>query len=122
MIKLAANLSMMFNEVPFLERFAAAAACGFKGVEFLLPYEFTPREVAAALEDAKLTQALFNLSPGNWAAGKRGMAAIPGREREFAESIDVALEYAGALRCPRTARYGWTLARGRVGRGLRARL
>ncbi len=101
MIKLAANLSMMFNEVPFLERFSAAAACGFKGVEFLFPYEYTSREVAAALDDVKLTQALFNLSPGNWAAGERGMAAIPGREREFAESIDVALEYAGALRCPR---------------------
>ena len=101
MIKLAANLSMMFNEVPFLERFSAAAACGFRGVEFLFPYEHTAREVASALEDANLTQALFNLSPGNWAAGERGMAAIPGREREFAESIDLALEYAGALRCQR---------------------
>jgi len=100
-IKLAANLSMMFNEVPFLERFSAAAACGFKGVEFLFPYEYEPRVVAAALEDGKLTQALFNLPPGDWAAGERGMAAIPGREREFAESIELALEYAGALRCPR---------------------
>ena len=101
MIKLAANLSMMFNEVAFLERFSAAAACGFKGVEFLFPYEHAPREVASALEDARLTQALFNLPPGDWAAGERGMAAIPGREREFMESIDTALEYAAALRCPR---------------------
>lgn len=101
MIKLAANLSMMYNEVPFLERFSAAAASGFKGVEFLFPYEHEPRDVAAALEDGKLTQALFNLPPGDWAAGERGMAAIPGREREFAESIDLALEYAGVLRCPR---------------------
>lgn len=101
MIKLAANLSMMFNEVPFLERFAAAAACGFKAVEFLFPYDYAPREVAAALEDAKLTQALFNLPPGDWAGGERGIAAIPGREREFAESVETALEYAAALRCPR---------------------
>ena len=101
MIKLAANLSLMFNEVPFLERFSAAAACGFKGVEFLFPYEHPAKEVAAALEDAKLTQALFNLAQGNWAGGERGIAALPGREREFAEAIDVALEYAAALRCPR---------------------
>jgi len=101
MIKLAANLSMMFGEVAFLERFGAAAACGFKGVEFLFPYEHTTRDVASALEDAKLTQTLFNLPPGNWAAGERGMAAIPGREREFAESIEMALEYATVLRCPR---------------------
>ena len=92
---------MMFNEVPFLDRFSAAAACGFKGVEFLFPYEHAPRDVAAALEDGKLTQALFNLPPGDWASGERGMAAIPGREREFAESIDLAIEYAGALRCQR---------------------
>jgi hydroxypyruvate isomerase len=101
MIKLAANLSMMFNEVPFLERFSAAAECGFKGVEFLFPYEHPTRDVASALEDAKLTQALFNLPPGDWASGERGMAAIPGREREFAESVDLAIEYAGALHCPR---------------------
>ncbi|HEY1729862.1 MAG TPA: 2-oxo-tetronate isomerase [Candidatus Baltobacteraceae bacterium] len=101
MIKLAANLSMMFNEVPFLERFSAAGACGFKGVEFLFPYEHPPRDLAEALDDAKLTQALFNLPPGDWASGERGMAAIPGREREFAESIDVAIEYAAALRCQR---------------------
>jgi hydroxypyruvate isomerase len=101
MIKLAANLTMMFNEVPFLERFSAAAACGFKAVEFLFPYDYQPREVVAALEDARLTQALFNLPPGDWAGGERGIAALPGREREFAESLDTALEYAAALRCSR---------------------
>jgi hydroxypyruvate isomerase len=101
MIKLAANLTMMFNEVPFLERFSAAAACGFKAVEFLFPYDYQPREVAAALEDARLTQALFNLPPGDWAGGERGIASLPGREREFAESLDTALEYAAALRCSR---------------------
>jgi hydroxypyruvate isomerase len=101
MIKLAANLTLMFNDVPFLERFSAAAGCGFKGVEFLFPYDYAPKEVAAALDDAKLTQALFNLPPGDWAAGERGIAALPGREREFAESIETALEYAVALRCPR---------------------
>jgi hydroxypyruvate isomerase len=101
MIKLAANLSMMFNEVPFLERFSAAASCGFKGVEFLFPYEYQSKDVASALEDARLSQALFNVGPGNWSAGERGIAALPGREREFAEALELGLEYAAALRCPR---------------------
>ncbi len=101
MIKLAANLSMMFNEVPFLDRFSAAASCGFKGVEFLFPYEHPSKDVASALEDAGLTQALFNVGPGNWGAGERGIAALPGRERDFVEALELGLEYAMALRCPR---------------------
>src|SRR6185437_8997197 len=80
MPKLAANLSMLFQEVPFLDRFAAAAACGFKGVEFLFPYEYSAEEIGARLKQHRLTQALFNLPPGDWAKGERGMAAIPGRE------------------------------------------
>lgn len=78
MIKLAANLSMMFNEVPFLERFSAAAECGFKGVEFLFPYEHSTRDVTSALEDANLTQALFNLPPGDWGVRRTRNGGYPG--------------------------------------------
>jgi len=101
MPRFAANLSMMFNEVPFLERFARARAAGFDAVEFLFPYEHEPAHVAAALRDAGLEQALFNMPPGDWAAGERGIACLPGREAEFAAGIDAALEYARALDCPR---------------------
>ena len=99
MPRFAANLSMMFNEHAFLDRFAAAAKCGFKGVEFLFPYEFPVDEVASALKGAGLTQALFNLPPGNWAAGERGMACLPGRERELMTGLEKALVYAEALNC-----------------------
>jgi hydroxypyruvate isomerase len=97
MPKFAANLSMMFNEVPFPERFAAAAKAGFKAVEFLFPYDHTPKEVAQWLKENKLENVLFNLPPGDWAAGERGMAALPGREEEFRASVARALEYTQAL-------------------------
>ncbi|WP_159709967.1 2-oxo-tetronate isomerase [Geminicoccus flavidas] len=100
MPRFAANLSMMFNEHAFLDRFAAAAVCGFKGVEFLFPYEFPVDEVAGALHGAGLSQALFNLPPGDWAAGERGMACLPGREKELMDGVEKALRYAEALRCP----------------------
>jgi len=100
MPKFAANLSMMFNEVPFPERFAAAAAAGFQGVEFLFPYELPAREVARLLADARLDNALFNLPPGDWAAGERGLASLPGREADFRASVEVAIEYAVALGTP----------------------
>ena len=100
MPKFAANLSMMFNEVPFPARFAAAAAAGFKGVEFLFPYELPAREVARLLTDARLDNALFNLPPGDWAAGERGLASLPGREADFRASVEVAIEYALALGTP----------------------
>ena len=96
MPRFAANLTMMFNETGFLDRFAAAAAVGFKAVEFLFPYEFEPEVIQARLEAAGLTQALFNLPPGNWAAGERGLAALSGREAEFRQSVDTALRYAAA--------------------------
>jgi len=99
MPKLAANLSMLFQEVPFLDRFAAAAACGFKGVEFLFPYEYSAEEIGARLKQHRLTQALFNLPPGDWAKGERGMAAIPGREEEFMATLEQALLYARAADC-----------------------
>lgn len=94
MLRFAANLSMMYNEVPFLERFAAAAADGFEAVEYLFPYDFEAGEIAERLQAHGLTQALFNLPPGNWAAGERGLACLPGREQEFAQSINTALPYA----------------------------
>jgi hydroxypyruvate isomerase len=100
MPKLAANLSMMFNEVPFLDRFDAAAAAGFRGVEFLFPYDHEPAIVAARLQHAKLAQALFNMPPGDWNAGERGIASLAGREAEFAAGIERALLYAEALSCP----------------------
>lgn len=101
MPKLAANLSMLFNEVPFLDRLGAAAAAGFKGVEYLFPYEHSPETIASRLEEHGLTNVLFNLPPGDWSAGERGVAALPGRETEFAEGLEQALHYARALGCER---------------------
>ena len=101
MPRFAANLSLMFNEVPFLERFARARASGFDGVEFLFPYEHPASEIAAALKAENLTQALFNMPPGDWANGERGIAALPGREAEFRDSLELTLEYARALNCDR---------------------
>ena len=95
----AANLSMMFQEVPFLERFDAAAQCGFKAVEFLFPYDHPPETVAERLERNRLALALFNMPPGNWAEGERGIAALPGREEEFREGIEQALLYAKETGC-----------------------
>lgn len=97
----AANLSMMFNDAPFLDRFGRAAKAGFKGVEYLFPYEFAPAELAGRLAEHGLSQVLFNLPPGDFAAGERGIAALPGREAEFRESVDRAIEYAHALGCPK---------------------
>lgn len=97
MPKFAANLSMMFNEVPFLDRFHAAAAAGFKGVEFLFPYEFSPEEVDSTAKAAGTQIVLFNMPPGNWAAGERGITGLPGREEEFRAGVDKALTYAERL-------------------------
>ncbi len=100
MPKFAANLSMMFQELPFLERFAAASTAGFAGVEFLFPYEFPKEEITARLHAAELSQALFNSVPGQWGSGERGLACLPGREAEFQAGVDLALDYAAALSCP----------------------
>ncbi len=99
MPKFAANLSMLFGEAPFLDRFAAAGAAGFKGVEFLFPYAFPVDEVASAKKGAGLTQALFNMPPGDWGAGERGLAALPERIGEFRAGVETALTYARALEC-----------------------
>ena len=101
MPRFAANLSMMYTEVPFLERFGAAAKDGFRGVEFLFPYAFEAGAIAAELERHGLQQALFNTWPGDFDAGERGLASLPGREREFLEGVDRAIGYARALKCPR---------------------
>jgi hydroxypyruvate isomerase len=95
----AANLSMMFTDRPFLDRFGAAAQAGFRTIEFLFPYAFDPQEMRARLEEHALTQALFNLPPGNFDAGERGLACLPDRVEEFRSGVGKALEYADALGC-----------------------
>lgn len=101
MPRLAANLSMLYGEHAFLDRFAAAAADGFKGVEYLFPYAFEAREIARRLQGAGLAQVLFNAPPGDWDAGERGIACLPGREAQFRSGFLQALAYAHALQCPR---------------------
>lgn len=100
MPRFAANLTMMFTEVPFLERFEAAARAGFEAVEYLFPYAHPAQEVAAALNGAGLTQALFNAPAGDWENGERGLATLAGREDEFAQGLETAMSYAQALDCP----------------------
>jgi hydroxypyruvate isomerase len=99
--RFAANLTCLFTELPFLDRFAAAAAAGFAAVEFQFPYEFPAVEIARRLVQCDLTPVLFNLPPGDLAKGERGLAALPGREAEFDKSLDLALDYARAIGCPR---------------------
>ena len=100
MPRFAANLSMMFTHVPFLDRYALAAKAGFKAVEYLLPYDFTLDQVTEPLARHGLVQALFNLPAGDWGKGERGMAAIPGREEEFEKNLEKALPYLKATKCP----------------------
>jgi 2-dehydrotetronate isomerase len=96
MPRFAANLTMMFNEVPFLDRFEAAAKSGFTAVEFLFPYEHPAGEIGSRLKENGLTQALFNLPPGDWAAGEKGFAALPARFDDLKRSLVTALPYAQA--------------------------
>lgn len=100
MPKFAANLSMLYNELPFLDRFAAAARAGFKAVEFLFPYEFKAEAIAQRLKEHQLQLVLHNMPPGDWAAGERGTASWPGRETEFRTSVALALRYATGLGTP----------------------
>ena len=99
MPRFAANLTMLFNELPFLDRFEAAARAGFTGVEFLFPYAFAKSEIATRLKDSGLTQVLHNLPAGNWEGGERGIAILPGREAEFRDGVPRAIEFATALGC-----------------------
>lgn len=101
MPRFAANLSLLFTELPFLDRFEAAARAGFKGVEFLFPYGFDRGEIVSRVDGNGLEVVLFNLPPGHWDEGERGIAALKGREDEFAAGIDLALRYAEDLKCPR---------------------
>jgi len=101
MPRFAANLTLLYNEHPFLDRFAAAAADGFQGVEFLFPYAYSPADLASRLQAHGQQQVLFNAPPGDWEAGERGLACLPGREAEFRAGFAKALEYAHALDCPR---------------------
>lgn len=101
MPRIAANLTMLFNEVPFMERFKAAHDAGFDAVEYLFPYAYDKQALAQALKDNGLQQVLHNLPPGDWDAGERGIACHPDRQAEFREGVARGIEYASALQCPR---------------------
>lgn len=101
MPKFAANLTMLFTEVPFLDRFAAAASSGFKAVEFLFPYGFEKQRLVGLAADHGIQVVLHNLPAGDWDAGERGIACHPSRTDEFRAGVAHAIEYADALRCPR---------------------
>ncbi len=97
MPKFSANLSLLFTEYDFPKRFVHAAAAGFKGVEYLFPYDYEPSQLKQWLDDQQLQQILFNLPAGNWGAGERGLACLPDRKMEFKEGVHKALEYAKVL-------------------------
>jgi hydroxypyruvate isomerase len=101
MPRLAANLSTLFPEIPFLERFPAAARAGFRYVEYQFPYEWPADELARRARDAGVEVVLHNLPAGDFAGGERGIACLPGREREFRHSLEKAIAYATAVACPR---------------------
>ena len=101
MPRFAANLTVMYREHSFLDRFAAAAQDGFTAVEYLFPYDHPAEKLAGLLQQNGLRQVLFNAPPGNWDAGDRGTTSSPGREQEFREGFQRALEYARVLECPR---------------------
>ncbi|MES2091633.1 MAG: 2-oxo-tetronate isomerase [Pseudomonadota bacterium] len=100
-LNFAANLSWLYQELPFLDRFEAAAHDGFRGVECLFPHEHPTREIQSRLRDLGLQLVLFNAAPGDWAAGERGLASLKGREADFRRSVDAALNLAQMLDCPR---------------------
>ncbi|HCS72136.1 MAG TPA: hydroxypyruvate isomerase [Rhodospirillaceae bacterium] len=95
-----ANITMLFQEVDFMDRFQAAAKAGFKGVEYLFPYDYKAADLVDALKSNGLTQVLHNLPAGDWAKGERGLASLPDRKSEFQDSVGLAIEYATALGCP----------------------
>jgi len=97
MLRFTANLTMLFNEVGFLERFAQAARAGFKGAEFKDPFAHPKADVVAAVRDSGLEPVLFNMPAGDWAGGERGLGCVPGREREVREGVALTIEYARAL-------------------------
>ena len=100
MVKLDANLSMMFNEVPFEDRFYSAAKMGFSGVEYLFPYDYKKDDLRMLLKENKLTQVLHNLPAGDWDSGDRGIACDPTKVEEFKKGVELAADYASDLSCP----------------------
>lgn len=101
MLRFSANLTMLYNEVGFLERFGLAAKAGFKGVEFKDPFAYSKADVVAAQRDSGLEAVLFNMPAGDWAGGERGLGCLPGREQELREGVATTIEYALALKCTR---------------------
>ena len=101
MLKFSANLTMLYNEAGFLERFGLAAKAGFKGCEFKDPFAYGKADVVAALKDSRMEVALFNAPAGDWAGGERGIGCLPGREAELREGIATTIDYAIALNCKR---------------------
>ena len=99
MVKFDANLTMLFGEVDFLERFEAASKAGFHGVEYLFPYPYPKEQLLERLQKHGLTQVLHNLPAGNWAAGERGIACLPDRVDEFQQGVGRAVDYATTLGC-----------------------
>src|SRR5262245_29856387 len=100
-LRFAPNLSMLYGEVPFLERFGRAAAAGFRAVEFLFPYEFGAAAIRQRLEEHGLRPVLFNINPGDWPQGERGTLGNPARRDYFRQSLQEALDYARTFGCPR---------------------
>ena len=101
MLKFSANLTWLFDDRPFLERFGAASAAGFKGVEFLHPLDWPLEELKQRVDRYNLDVTLINIAPGNWSRGDRGLACVPGRIDEFRRGVEDTLAYAKALGCPR---------------------
>ena len=101
MPRFSANLTMLFTEVPFMDRFEQAAKAGFKAVEYMFPYPYSIAELTEKLEKYKLAQVLFNLPAGNWEKGERGVALLPDRVKEFEDGVGIAIGYARALKCSR---------------------
>jgi len=99
MPRLAANVSTLFPELPFLERFAAAAKAGFRGVEYQYPYDWQPADIGAAARDARVEVLLHNMPQGDAQRGERGTACLPGREQRFRDDLERAIEYASVVRC-----------------------
>jgi len=99
-LQFSANLSFLFTDSPFDERFARAARAGFRGVEYMFPYAFDAQELSRLLREYRLQQVLHNLPAGDWDAGERGIACLPGREDEFRAGVEQGIAYARELGCP----------------------
>ncbi|OWT63525.1 hydroxypyruvate isomerase family protein [Candidimonas nitroreducens] len=113
MLKLSANISLLFAELPFLQRFEAAARAGFAAVEAMYPYDQDPAQMAEQLEAHDLEMSVINLPPGDYSAGERGLATLPGRSADFDRALETGLAYASQLRCRRVH-----LLTGNLGRGM----